>query len=1202
MAENAKKAKDALADEMRKTAIQFKKAAQLENKRNKAALRRSRKTREIMRKNKKQAAKDLKAATHNQQRALATLDQQMNTRISKTNSDIAANAAQIKINAKKARDDLDAANTVFNNKMNNAEEEAKKGRSKLATEAADMDKKVRAMITGEIQSITTKTAEEFRKTRETMANDRHHADQMLQQTTTKLNGALNAASALQDKRFTQTVDNIAAAKKEAADKLEAAQNDFKTHLLALKGTVTEQFSKLNGKVTALQGTIQSNKAAQADTNRHVNAELKRMIKVGADRAAEIGKKDQELKDLMASNAADSQKSMTQLANKFNNDLDAIKKQMVKDRAHAEKALSSGTTALYDTLKKNQEAQDKVNEQLTHATARAKLDAEAALKATKEEWAGKLAGLHTTVVNNNKKADKKIKDLTGIVDENAVKDANGRAALKVISEDNKNEVSKAIRDAIKAGENRALQVEKNAKDMNTKTREAMNMKITGEISRLSKSINGQVEDLHLNTKEAREAMRKQMLFALRDAVDTAKLNLADTVKWANGKFNDLEETLADNSAASQTARDALQAKINGDKVAVHQSIVDAVAAQNKALLGLKTYADNKVDKANKKVDALGQKIKKHVQEVADQMTANAGTLKTKLDAAKKKVAEKLGNVNAKAAKRHEDAIDYIKEAIDNADEQSKAKFGKLYMDMADDRIAADNALATATNSMQAAIAKRSALYDNRFSETVNDLDAARKQATEEVKQAHSDFTSQFVVTVASIKDQSQRLEGEVQIVAEMVEDDKIVQKKLNSIVDQELEQIVANADARHTESRKARGQVLKLIAEHRAVAKDQILGLKEETKKSLRELRAHQAHLKAEAGKELSKVTTELYADLAEHAEKQADVMLGLKDNLDTSTINVANKMQQTKDAFESKLMTLTNTVTANQKEFERGVARLTGVVNNWKQVADSNRDNLKTLVKAMGKDLNKAIDKAIQKGEAEQKHVMEAGLMDISAAKKVLSSEVADRVEKMADEVFVAVTEHRGKIADNYLAFKAYAHANADKLIDYTTKGSGRRLFALGDLCTTVAALSAVPAKADAGIGRGASEVPPAFNGEPVPVSASFTKTNGLVNEWAKIMGMVRTRWPMGIGHYLLTKAQTAMQKDGVLTIGTIENHAGNWVFINAQAVGLSNAVEDFFKLAVRASAYQESLSQLTTELPKAVKVEPFYIPQQFGPDGWDGE
>lgn len=694
----------------------------------------------------------------------------------------------------------------------------------------------------------------------------------------------------------------------------------------------------------------------------------------------------------------------------------------------------------------------------------------------------------------------------------------------------------------------------------------------------------------------------MLFALRDAVATAKTNLGDTVKWANGKFTDLGKTLDDNSAASQVARDALQAKVDADKTSVQQSIVDAVAAQNKALLGLKTYADNKVDKANKNVDALGQSIKKHVQEVADQMTANANTLNTKLDAAKQKVAEKLGNVNAKSAKRHEDAIDFIKDAINTAATQSKAKFGKLYLDMADDRIAADNALAEATNTIHAAIAKRSALYDSRFSQTVTDVDAARKEATKEVKQAHSDFTAQFVITVASIKDQSQRLEGEVQIVAEMVEDSKIIQKKLNSIVDQELDQIVNNADARHTESRKARGAVLKLIKEHRGVAKDQIEGLKTATKTKLRKLRANQAHLKEEAGTELTKVTTELYADLAEHAEKQADVMLGLKDSLDTSTINVANKMQLTKDAFESKLMTLTNTVTSNQKEFETGVAHLTGVVNDWKKVADSNRDNLKTLVKAMGKDLNKAIDNAIQKGEAEQKHVMEAGLMQISAAKKVLSSEVADRVEKMADDVFVAVTENRGKIANNYLAFKSYAHANADKLIDYTTKGSGRRLFALGDLCTTVAALSSVATKADAGIGRGATEVPAAFNGDPIPVSASYTKANGLVNEWSKVMGMVRTRWPIGIGHYLLTKAQTAMQKDGVLTIGTIDNHAGNFVFINAQAVGLSSAVEDFFKLAVRASAYQESLSQLTTELPEAKVVEKFYIPKQFGADGWDGE
>merc|ERR1712054_469645 len=143
MAKNAKKAKDDLAAAMRKTQKQFAEAAALENKRNKETRKRARKTREIMRKNKKEARKELADATHAQQRALATLRQETNAKIKKTNKHIAANAAHIKENAKKARDALNKAMDEFDHKMANVEEEARKGRSKLAAQAAAQDAKFR---------------------------------------------------------------------------------------------------------------------------------------------------------------------------------------------------------------------------------------------------------------------------------------------------------------------------------------------------------------------------------------------------------------------------------------------------------------------------------------------------------------------------------------------------------------------------------------------------------------------------------------------------------------------------------------------------------------------------------------------------------------------------------------------------------------------------------------------------------------------------------------------------------------------------------------------------------------------------------------------------------------------------------------------------------------------------------------------------
>merc|ERR1711871_655415 len=89
MAENAKKAKDDLAKNMREVQAKFAAQAAIANKRWKKNNKRFKKTREIMKKNKASYAKELKMATLNQQRSLAALDAATNAKIKATNANIA---------------------------------------------------------------------------------------------------------------------------------------------------------------------------------------------------------------------------------------------------------------------------------------------------------------------------------------------------------------------------------------------------------------------------------------------------------------------------------------------------------------------------------------------------------------------------------------------------------------------------------------------------------------------------------------------------------------------------------------------------------------------------------------------------------------------------------------------------------------------------------------------------------------------------------------------------------------------------------------------------------------------------------------------------------------------------------------------------------------------------------------------------------
>merc|ERR1712054_77154 len=464
MAVNAKAAKDALDKQMRWTQNTFAKQAAEENSRNAATMKRAAQTRALMRKNKAEAAKALAHAVLNHQRQLAALDQATNAKIKQTNKHIAANAAQIKENAKKARKDLDKAMNRFDNKMRNIHNQALAARSKLVAQANAQDAKFRAYANNRIKRIVASNA----------------------------------------------------AKKEANARVAKFRSGFKVSILQLKGVVETQTKKLNKRVNDLSATITKNKFEQAKANRVVNAELKRMVKLGADRYAEHLKKDKELRRLMDKNKAATARSMGRLVETFNARLGAINRQMAKDRKNSERKLGKATSTLYNVLKKNAEAQAKANKALTMATRRAKMDAAAALRSAENAFGSKLGKMHK---------------LTGIVEKNDVLDIAGRAKLAAVSKYNKNQLKGAVRDAIAKGERRALAVEKKMKGINKKTRDAMHAKITLKISLLSKSLNKQIGDLRTDSKKARKLIRAQVLAAIKSAAAVAKSDLAKKVKWA-----------------------------------------------------------------------------------------------------------------------------------------------------------------------------------------------------------------------------------------------------------------------------------------------------------------------------------------------------------------------------------------------------------------------------------------------------------------------------------------------------------------------------------------------------------------------------------------------------------------------------------------------------------------------------------------------
>jgi hypothetical protein len=1209
MAVNAKKAKDDLDEQMRITAKNFAAAKALENKRWRKNNKRFKKTRAIMKRNKRQAAHELKMATLNQQRALSALDAETNAKIKATQHNIAKNAADIKANAIKAREDLDHACDNFDKKMYAVTTEAADARSKLAQEAKAMDKKVRAMVNMKVKKATKAAAKSFQKVRATMAADRHHADMMLAQTSTKMKAALATQAALQDERFKQTVADIAATKKEANDKVDAFKKDFKTQIIQLSATVKEHVGKLNDRQAQLQGVVTSNKLEQAKINDQVSKEITDMIKVGNDRETKLAENQQGLKDLMAKNKADTEKQMDDMSKSFYAAITKIRAQAKKDRAFAEKALAKKTQGLFTTLEKNKAAQDAVNKELSAATKAAADAAERALDDAKHHFSNKLGALHTTVDQNAKKADKKIASLTGVVAENAVKDATGRRQLKALSESNKLEMKKAVRDAVAAGEKRARAIEKMAGDMNKKTRDAMNQRITTEIGDLTKKIHADVEGLQLQTKEARAAMKGQVLHALRDATTIMKQDLENAVKWANKEIASLHENLDAEKATGDAAREAFKTDIDAAKANAQTALENAVKNQADALMALRTETQESIKKTNTKVTAYADAIVKHEEEVKAQMAANVAAITGQLAAAKKATQKAHSEIEEKSMARHALALDTITAGIEEGKKKVDSKMDAVYGKMAEDKKHADEALAGATHTLNAAIAKHAALQDSRFEKTVKDIAAAKQAAQEDVEAARKDFKMGLADVNSVLKSTETRVQDQIAIVAGRIRDTHAEQKVINEEVKIQQERLVNLSNEQFSESKRARGAIKELMDKNKVIAAQEIADLRTDANSKLTALRAKQAQLSTDYAQELTAATTGLYAKLKQDKIEQVSAIEGLTKDLGVAKVSTSQQIKELEEDFKVAFTDLSGVVSSNHASYERGMEEITGVVFDYKAAADTDRALIREEQRVMNNDLNKRISHAIMLGEAKAKEVLETASANIDAMKRALVSDIGQKVEHMANTVLDAVLEDRQTIANNYLSLKGYAGAAQDKIIDYVQKGQGKGLGSIGDLLQAMAISADIKTEPALGLSAGAGEIMPAFGGSIVADVADLSKVNGLADEYFKVKQVVDGAYPYGLGKYLLGKFSEAMAKGGVLTVGKKGDNAGQWVMINSEAVGLSSSMEAFEDIAIRVHHYQDFLAKITAYVPEISTVAtghpepPFFAPKFDTESGaWGGK
>merc|ERR1719181_1456995 len=605
------------------------------------------------------------------------------------------------------------------------------------------------------------------------------------------------------------------------------------------------------------------------------------------------------------------------------------------------------------------------------------------------------------------------------------------------------------------------------------------------------------------------------------------------------------TVAKVSFAAANAKEAAAAKKNAaGRAAIARSIAASKKASQRSL-------KDAVGAMNRSLLALKTETAKKIKKTNHKVTAYAGALK--------------------------------KEAKD-VDAAMKANMAALISKI--NRARSDAMLAGSVKSINDGIAKQAALADSRFSKTVKNIAAARAQAAKQVSDARKTFATSIAATVSAVKDQESRLSGEIAVVSGEVARNRAIQLRVNRRTNAELKRITKLSNDRHSASIRARGKlgalnklfVGKLSKIRRRAAKDRI-----------------------EAARDLSKASQRLYSKLAgiqlraAYQNKAASAAINSYSKKSQAAIRIA------RSSMNARLNTLGNVIASNARKVESGMEVLTGVIRSHRAAGALDRKLIREQTKAMGKDMQKSIARSIMIGEAKARRVADRARGNLARAKRAMLIEISERVEHTADKLFKTIQGSHQKIADNYLSLKAYAVTAGDKLKDYVIKGKGKNLSSLGDLLTTVAGLSAVKVPKAEGIGSGASTIPAIFSAKKVKVKAMLTKINGLVNEYTGVINAVRARWPMGLGKYLLLKLEESMLTKGVLQVDKVSNHAGNWVFLNGRAVGLSNKLNDFESLAVRMGHYEATLAKLTAALAGKKRKPAGKKPYRVGPPEWPG-
>merc|ERR1719359_818356 len=318
---------------------------------------------------------------------------------------------------------------------------------------------------------------------------------------------------------------------------------------------------------------------------------------------------------------------------------------------------------------------------------------------------------------------------------------------------------------------------------------------------------------------------------------AKADLATAMRTSVKKMNAFQKKAAAAHKASALDRARIAASIKANAKSISRRIRDAVLADTRAKAAVSEQTAGKIKNIHNRLDIYSARMKAIAKKNRAALKAQMSATLNKIRAEESRANAALANFGKKDAARQKASLAFLKAQMKKAEKEANDKFGKAYAKLAADKAHFDRKLGAATNKLNMALAKQAALADGRFSKTVKDLAAARKQATAQVKQLRQDFAVGLNGVTAESKRVATRITGMISVTTAEIATLKSNQITVNNRVTRELKEIRRVSNVRYSSAKRARGRLKKLMDQNKAAASAEVKALEKSLNVKLAKARA-----------------------------------------------------------------------------------------------------------------------------------------------------------------------------------------------------------------------------------------------------------------------------------------------------------------------------------------------------------------------------